>query len=38
VLGTELLGLAEMRLLFPRSDIWHERADGLPKSSVPVRT
>jgi hypothetical protein len=37
VLATELLSLTEMRLLFPDSDIWHERAAGLTKSLVAVR-
>ncbi|EWM11130.1 class I SAM-dependent methyltransferase [Kutzneria sp. 744] len=36
VLATELLSLTEMRLLFPDSDIWHERAAGLTKSLVAV--
>jgi hypothetical protein len=38
VLATELLSLTEMRLLFPDSDIWHEKAAGLTKSLVAVRT
>ena len=38
VLGTELLSLTEMRLLFPDSDIWHEKAAGLTKSLVAVRS
>jgi len=38
VLATELLSLTEMRLLFPESDIWHERAAGLTKSLVAVRS
>jgi hypothetical protein len=38
VLATELLSLTEMRLLFPESDIWHERAAGMTKSLVAVRS
>jgi hypothetical protein len=38
VLATELLSLTEMRLLFPSSDIWHERVAGLTKSLVAVRS
>jgi hypothetical protein len=38
VLETELIGLAELRMLFPRSDVWRERAGGLTKSIVAVRT
>jgi hypothetical protein len=37
VLTTELIGRAEMRLLFPHSDIWGERVAGLTKSIVAVR-
>ncbi|GGM68830.1 hypothetical protein GCM10012275_44100 [Longimycelium tulufanense] len=37
VLGTELLSLTEMRLLFPKSTIWHERVLGLTKSLVAVQ-
>ncbi|QUQ66354.1 class I SAM-dependent methyltransferase [Kutzneria sp. CA-103260] len=37
VLATELLSLTEMRLLFPDSDIWHEKAAGLTKSLVAIR-
>ncbi|WP_285508633.1 class I SAM-dependent methyltransferase [Actinokineospora sp. NBRC 105648] len=38
VLATELVSITELRLLFPDSDIWHERAAGLTKSIVAVRT
>jgi hypothetical protein len=38
VLTTELVGRAEMRLLFPGSEIWCERVVGLTKSIVAVRT
>lgn len=38
VLTTELLGLSEMRLLFPDSEIWRERTAGLTKSIVAVRS
>lgn len=37
VLTTELIGRAEMRLLFPGSEIWCERVAGLAKSIVAVR-
>lgn len=37
VLGTELVTGAEMRWLFPGSDIWRERVAGLTKSLVAVR-
>jgi hypothetical protein len=37
VLSTELVGRAEMRLLFPSSEIWCERVAGLTKSIVAVR-
>jgi hypothetical protein len=37
VLTTELVGHAEMGLLFPSSDIWCERVAGLTKSIVAVR-
>ena len=38
VLTTELVGRAEMGLLFPGSEIWCERVVGLTKSIVAVRT
>jgi hypothetical protein len=38
VLATELLSLTEMRLLFPDSDIWHEKAAALTKSLVAIRS
>ena len=38
VLWTDLLSLTEMRLLFPDSGIWREKALGLTKSIVAVRT
>jgi hypothetical protein len=37
VLTTELIGRAEMGLLFPGSEIWRERIAGLTKSLVAVR-
>ncbi len=37
VLATELLSATEMRHLFPTSEIWWERAAGLPKSMVAIR-
>ncbi|MGW5054992.1 class I SAM-dependent methyltransferase [Actinokineospora sp. NPDC004072] len=38
VLTTDLISLTEMRLLFPDSTVWHEKAFGLTKSLVAVRT
>lgn len=38
VLTTELVSGAEMRLLFPDSEIWRERAGGLTKSMVAIRS
>ena len=38
VLSVELLSLAEMRFLFPRSEIFKERAGGMVKSLVAVKT
>ncbi|MGH9119365.1 MAG: class I SAM-dependent methyltransferase [Acidimicrobiales bacterium] len=38
VLWIDLLSLTEMRLLFPDSEIWRERALGITKSIVAVRT
>jgi hypothetical protein len=38
VLWVELLSETEMRLLFPRSEIWRERAAGITKSIVAVRS
>jgi hypothetical protein len=38
VLSVELVGLAEFRHLFPRSEIRHERLAGLTKSIIAVQT
>jgi hypothetical protein len=37
VRGIELVGVTEMRQLFPQADLWIERFAGLPKSLVAVR-
>lgn len=37
VLATELVSATEMRHLFPRSEIWHERWCGLSKSLVATK-
>jgi hypothetical protein len=36
ILETELISITELRLLFPESEVWHERAAGLTKSIVAV--
>lgn len=38
VLTIDLLSAAELRHLFPESEIWHERLCGLSKSLVAVKT
>jgi hypothetical protein len=38
VRGVELVGMAEMRRLFPDGEIWVERFLGLPKSLVAIRS
>jgi hypothetical protein len=37
-LWTELLGVTEMRHLFPEAEIWRERLAGITKSIVAVRS
>ncbi|WP_054055928.1 hypothetical protein [Alloactinosynnema sp. L-07] len=37
ILATDLVSATEMRHLFPGSEIWRERAAGLPKSLVAIR-
>ena len=36
-LMVELLSATEMKALFPDSELWFERAAGLPKSMVAIR-
>lgn len=38
VLSTELVSRAELRMLFPHSEIWAERLLGMAKSLVAIRT